>query len=158
MTDRATYQENTHPIAVQAVVHWLPKDRRSRLSTVCRFPGRPTNRNCPIVLCPAAMASDMPIMCLPLTEGESSRVFFCFFCSEFPVLHLFARPCTVCAVNKVWLLYLSSLSGCPLNAQNIKRKHTEEEMMTIKLRASSGETLQAQSDTLYFLTYSQLNS
>ncbi|XP_028988957.1 suppression of tumorigenicity 18 protein isoform X2 [Betta splendens] len=31
-----------------------------------------------------------------------------------------------------------SLSGCPLNAQSIKKKHTEEEMMTIKLKASSG--------------------
>ncbi|CAJ1072437.1 suppression of tumorigenicity 18 protein [Xyrichtys novacula] len=30
-----------------------------------------------------------------------------------------------------------SLSGCPLNAQSIKKKHTEEEM-TIKLKASSG--------------------
>uniref|UniRef100_A0A8D3CHE2 Myelin transcription factor 1 domain-containing protein n=1 Tax=Scophthalmus maximus TaxID=52904 RepID=A0A8D3CHE2_SCOMX len=31
-----------------------------------------------------------------------------------------------------------SLSGCPLNAQSIKKKHSEEEMMTIKLKASSG--------------------
>ncbi|XP_076826420.1 suppression of tumorigenicity 18 protein isoform X2 [Brachyhypopomus gauderio] len=31
-----------------------------------------------------------------------------------------------------------SLSGCPLNAQSIKRKLTGEEMMTIKLKASSG--------------------
>uniref|UniRef100_A0A3P8QCB5 Myelin transcription factor 1 domain-containing protein n=1 Tax=Astatotilapia calliptera TaxID=8154 RepID=A0A3P8QCB5_ASTCA len=31
-----------------------------------------------------------------------------------------------------------SLSGCPLNAQNIKKKYSEEEMMTIKFKASSG--------------------
>ncbi|XP_037313267.2 suppression of tumorigenicity 18 protein isoform X2 [Pungitius pungitius] len=31
-----------------------------------------------------------------------------------------------------------SLSGCPLNAQSIKKKHSEEEMMTIKLKTSSG--------------------
>ncbi|XP_030608441.1 suppression of tumorigenicity 18 protein isoform X2 [Archocentrus centrarchus] len=31
-----------------------------------------------------------------------------------------------------------SLSGCPLNALNIKKKYSEEEMMTIKLKASSG--------------------
>ncbi|XP_069013634.1 suppression of tumorigenicity 18 protein isoform X2 [Embiotoca jacksoni] len=31
-----------------------------------------------------------------------------------------------------------SLSGCPLNAQSIKKKYSEEEMMTIKLKASSG--------------------
>ncbi|XP_073347697.1 suppression of tumorigenicity 18 protein [Pagrus major] len=31
-----------------------------------------------------------------------------------------------------------SLSGCPLNAQSIKKKHSEDEMMTIKLKASSG--------------------
>ncbi|XP_034038400.1 suppression of tumorigenicity 18 protein isoform X2 [Thalassophryne amazonica] len=31
-----------------------------------------------------------------------------------------------------------SLSGCPLNAQSIKKKHSEEEMMTIKVKASSG--------------------
>ncbi|XP_026872733.2 suppression of tumorigenicity 18 protein [Electrophorus electricus] len=31
-----------------------------------------------------------------------------------------------------------SLSGCPLNAQSIKRKLAGEEMMTIKLKASSG--------------------
>ncbi|XP_037537687.1 suppression of tumorigenicity 18 protein [Nematolebias whitei] len=31
-----------------------------------------------------------------------------------------------------------SLSGCPLNALSIKKKHSEEEMMTIKLKASSG--------------------
>ncbi|XP_068459974.1 suppression of tumorigenicity 18 protein isoform X3 [Clinocottus analis] len=31
-----------------------------------------------------------------------------------------------------------SLSGCPLNAQSIKKKPSEEEMMTIKLKTSSG--------------------
>lgn len=36
----------------------------------CPLPGRPVNRNCPIVPCLAATALDMPIMCLPLTEGE----------------------------------------------------------------------------------------
>lgn len=35
----------------------------------------------------------------------------------------------------------TSLSGCPLNAQSIKKKHSEEEMMTIKLKASSGKSL-----------------
>lgn len=35
----------------------------------------------------------------------------------------------------------TSLSGCPLNAQSIKKKHSEEEMMTIKLKASSGKLL-----------------
>lgn len=34
----------------------------------------------------------------------------------------------------------TSLSGCPLNAQSIKKKHSEEEM-TIKLKASSGKQL-----------------
>lgn len=34
--------------------------------------------------------------------------------------------------------YLSSLSGCPLNAQSIKRKLSGDEMMTIKLKTSSG--------------------
>uniref|UniRef100_A0AAX7U818 Myelin transcription factor 1 domain-containing protein n=1 Tax=Astatotilapia calliptera TaxID=8154 RepID=A0AAX7U818_ASTCA len=32
-----------------------------------------------------------------------------------------------------------SLSGCPLNAQNIKKKYSEEEMMTIKFKASSDD-------------------
>ncbi|KAK7945512.1 hypothetical protein WMY93_001240 [Mugilogobius chulae] len=60
---------NTHLTAARAVVHWLPKDRRSRPSMDCPLPGRPINRNCPIVPCLAAMALDMPIMCLPLTEA-----------------------------------------------------------------------------------------
>lgn len=68
--DRATYRGNTHPIAAPAVVHWLPKDRRSRPSTGCPLLGRPVNRNCPIVPYLAATASDTPTMCSPLTEGE----------------------------------------------------------------------------------------
>ncbi|KAM3866418.1 suppression of tumorigenicity 18 protein [Diretmus argenteus] len=39
--------------------------------------------------------------------------------------------------NNVFVTH-RSLSGCPLNAQSIKRKHSGEEMMTIKLKASSG--------------------
>lgn len=35
----------------------------------------------------------------------------------------------------------TSLSGCPLNAQSIKKKPSEEEMMTIKLKTSSGKRL-----------------
>lgn len=69
---RAIYRENTHPTAVQAVVHLLPKGRRSRPSTGCPLPGRPINRSCPIVLCLAAMALDMPITCLLLTEGKAA--------------------------------------------------------------------------------------
>lgn len=71
--DRATYRGNTHPIAAQAVVRWLPKDRRSRPSMGCPLLGRPVNRNCPIVPYLAATALDMPTMCLPLTEGELAR-------------------------------------------------------------------------------------
>ncbi|XP_077415180.1 suppression of tumorigenicity 18 protein isoform X3 [Vanacampus margaritifer] len=41
-----------------------------------------------------------------------------------------------------------SLSGCPLNAQSIKKKHSEEEMMTIKLKASSGIENKADSQHL----------
>ncbi|KTF71940.1 hypothetical protein cypCar_00045537 [Cyprinus carpio] len=37
---------------------------------------------------------------------------------------------------KFWAL--RSLSGCPLNAQSIKKKLSDEEMMTIKLKTSSG--------------------
>lgn len=70
--DRDIYRGNTPPTAVQAVVHSLPKDRKSRPSMGCPLPGRPINRNCPIVPYPAAMASDTPIMCLPPTEGESA--------------------------------------------------------------------------------------
>ncbi|XP_064790734.1 suppression of tumorigenicity 18 protein-like isoform X2 [Oncorhynchus masou masou] len=39
--------------------------------------------------------------------------------------------------NNVFVTH-RSLSGCPLNAQSIKKKMTGEEMMTIKLQASSG--------------------
>ncbi|XP_019897369.1 suppression of tumorigenicity 18 protein isoform X3 [Esox lucius] len=39
--------------------------------------------------------------------------------------------------NNVFVTH-RSLSGCPLNAQSIKKKITGEEMMTIKLKASSG--------------------
>ncbi|XP_029931113.1 suppression of tumorigenicity 18 protein-like isoform X2 [Myripristis murdjan] len=39
--------------------------------------------------------------------------------------------------NNVFVTH-RSLSGCPLNAQSIKKKHSGEEMMTIKLKASSG--------------------
>ncbi|XP_059914156.1 suppression of tumorigenicity 18 protein [Gadus macrocephalus] len=39
--------------------------------------------------------------------------------------------------NNVFVTH-RSLSGCPLNAQSIKKKQSGEEMMTIKLKASSG--------------------
>lgn len=39
-----------------------------------------------------------------------------------------------------FMTHWTSLSGCPLNAQSIKKKHSEEEM-TIKLKASSGKPL-----------------
>ncbi|TRY60610.1 hypothetical protein DNTS_007569 [Danionella cerebrum] len=39
--------------------------------------------------------------------------------------------------NNVFVTH-RSLSGCPLNAQSIKKKLSEEEMMTIKLKTSSG--------------------
>ncbi|KAL0966217.1 hypothetical protein UPYG_G00292450 [Umbra pygmaea] len=39
--------------------------------------------------------------------------------------------------NNVFVTH-RSLSGCPLNAQSIKKKMSGEEMMTIKLKASSG--------------------
>uniref|UniRef100_A0A672LGU2 Suppression of tumorigenicity 18 protein-like n=1 Tax=Sinocyclocheilus grahami TaxID=75366 RepID=A0A672LGU2_SINGR len=39
--------------------------------------------------------------------------------------------------NNVFITH-RSLSGCPLNAQSIKKKLSDEEMMTIKLKTSSG--------------------
>ncbi|KAG9355838.1 hypothetical protein JZ751_000680 [Albula glossodonta] len=40
--------------------------------------------------------------------------------------------------NNVFVTHRSSLSGCPLNAQTIKKKLSGDEMMTIKVKASSG--------------------
>lgn len=36
--------------------------------------------------------------------------------------------------------YSHSLSGCPLNAQAIKKGKVSEELMTIKLKATGGKT------------------
>lgn len=36
--------------------------------------------------------------------------------------------------------YFHSLSGCPLNAQAIKKGKVSEELMTIKLKATGGKS------------------
>lgn len=126
----------------------------------CPLPGKPINRNCPIVPCLVATALDMPIMCLPLTEGEVARPPFYLstillvdmlhsYCTMAPLLHftvsvdanvLSAWWCSP-ALKLSFVACWTSLSGCPLNAQSIKKKHSEEEMMTIKLKASSGKLI-----------------
>lgn len=39
----------------------------------------------------------------------------------------------------IYLFIFSSLSGCPLNAQAIKKGKVSEELMTIKLKATGGK-------------------
>jgi len=158
VTGRAIYRENTHPTAVQAIVHFLPKDRGSLPSMGCPLPGSPINKNCLIVPCQAAMALDTPIMCLPLTEGEVVCPPFSLWTKRLVnMLHSYCTlppwpPFTISLfrvsffglviyfqLKLSFVAYSTSLSGCPLNAQSIKKKHSEEEMMTIKLKASSGK-------------------
>lgn len=85
----------------------------------------------------------MPITCLPLTEGEVAPPPFSRRSLQRSLLMLEVSV-TSCRLKRNETLSLCdppdhSLSGCPLNAQSIKKKHSEEEMMTIKLKTSSGE-------------------